>query len=50
MPSLRPVEKASSAALPAVKANLETEMKTALQNALKQLPKYLAARAKKGRA
>ena len=50
MPSLRPVEKASSAALPAVKANLEAEMKTALQNALKQLPKYLAARAKKGRA
>ena len=29
---------------------LTQEMKTAYENALKQLPKFLAARAKKGRA
>jgi len=49
MPALAPIEKASKAAESQVKANLEKEMAKAYENALKQLPKFLAARAAKGR-
>lgn len=50
MPALKPIRQASAAAMSQVKGQLETEMKTAYQNALKQLQRYMAARAKKGRA
>ena len=49
MPAVAPIEKASKATESQVKANLEKEMLKAYENALKQLPKFLAARAAKGR-
>lgn len=49
MPALRPIERASQAVLSQVQANLQREMQVGLQNAIKQMPKYLAARAAKGR-
>lgn len=49
MPVVAPIEKASKATESQVKANLEKEMLKAYENALKQLPKFLAARAAKGR-
>jgi hypothetical protein len=50
MPAMHPIEQASRASESQVKALLESEMKLAYEKALKQLPKYMAARAKKGRA
>lgn len=50
MPASRPVQQASAAAMSQVKSTLESEMKMAYENALKQLPRYMAARAKKGRS
>jgi hypothetical protein len=50
MPAKRPIEQASRASESQVKALLESEMKLAYEKALKQLPRYMAARAKKGRA
>lgn len=50
MPALRPIEQASRAAKSQVEGLLETEMKAAYEKALKQLPRYMAARAKKGRS
>ena len=50
MPAVAPIEKASKATEGQVKANLEKVMIKAYENALKQLPKFLAARAAKGRA
>ena len=50
MPAMHPIEQASLAAMSQVKGLLESEMKLAYGKALKQLPKYMAARAKKGRA
>jgi hypothetical protein len=50
MPAMHPIEQASRAAESQVKALLESEMKLAYEKALKQLPRYMAARAKKGRA
>jgi hypothetical protein len=46
---MAPIEKASKATESQVKGNLEKEMMKAYENALKQLPKFLAARAAKGR-
>ena len=50
MPAMHPIEQASRASESQVKALLESEMKLAYEQALKQLPRYMAARAKKGRA
>lgn len=50
MPALSPVRHAWAAAESQVKGLLEKEMKAAYENALKQLPRYMAARAAKGRA
>ena len=50
MPAMHPIEQASRAVESQVKALLESEMKLAYEKALKQLPRYMAARAKKGRA
>lgn len=50
MPAKAPVKMAWRAAESQVKGLLEQEMKTAYENALKQLPRYMAARAKKGRS
>jgi hypothetical protein len=50
MPAKAPVQMAWRAAESQVAGLLTQEMKTAYENALKQLPKFLAARAKKGRA
>lgn len=50
MPAMHPIEQASRASASQVKALLESEMKLAYEKALKQLPRYMAARAKKGRA
>lgn len=50
MPALKPIERASAATKDEVQANLEQEIKTAYENALKQLPRFMAARAAKGRA
>lgn len=50
MPAMHPIEQASRASESQVKGLLESEMRTALVNALGQLPRYMAARAKKGRA
>ena len=50
MPAMHPIEQASRAAESQVKALLESEMKLAYEKAVKQLPRYMAARAKKGRA
>ena len=49
MPALRPIERASQAVLSQVQANLQREMQVGLQKAIRQMPKYLAARAAKGR-
>lgn len=50
MPAVAPVRQAWAAAESQVKGLLAQEMKTAYGNALKQLPRYMAARAKKGRS
>ena len=50
MPSKKPVQQAWRAAESQVKGLLETEMKAAYEKALKQLPRYMAARARKGRS
>jgi hypothetical protein len=50
MPAMHPIEQASRASESQVKALLESEMKLAYEKALKQLDRYMAARAKKGRA
>jgi hypothetical protein len=50
MPVLEPIAKASKATQAQVTANLRKEMVAAAEKALKQLPKYLAARAAKGKA
>jgi hypothetical protein len=50
MPAMHPIEQASRASESQVKALLESEMKLAYEKALNQLPRYMAARAKKGRA
>jgi len=50
MPAMHPIQQASRASESQVKALLESEMKLAYEKALKQLPRYMAARAKKGRA
>jgi hypothetical protein len=50
MPAMHPIEQASRASESQVKALLASEMKLAYEKALKQLPRYMAARAKKGRA
>lgn len=50
MPAKAPVQMAWRAAESQVKGMLASEMKTAYENALKQLPRYMAARAKKGRS
>ena len=50
MPAMHPIEQASRASESQVKALLESELKLAYEKALKQLPRYMAARAKKGRA
>ena len=50
MPAMHPIEQASRASESQVKALLESEMKLAYEKALKQLPRYMDARAKKGRA
>jgi hypothetical protein len=50
MPAMHPIEQASRASESQVKALLESEMKLAYEKALKQLPRYMAARAAKGRA
>lgn len=50
MPAMHPIEQASRASMSQVKSLLESEMKTAYENAVKQLPRYMAARAKKGRS
>lgn len=50
MPALAPIRMAWQAAEAQVKGLLTQEMKTAYENALKQLPRYMAARARKGRA
>ena len=50
MPAMHPIEQASRASESQVKALLESEMKLAYEKALKQLPRDMAARAKKGRA
>jgi HK97 gp10 family phage protein len=50
MPAMHPIEQASRAAESQVKELLVSEMKLAYEKALKQLPRYMAARAKKGRA
>lgn len=50
MPAKAPVQMAWRSAESQVKGLLTSEMKTAYENALKQLPRYMAARAKKGRA
>lgn len=49
MPAKAPVQMAWRAAESQVAGLLTQEMKAAYENALKQLPKFLAARAKKGR-
>lgn len=50
MPVKAPVQMAWRSAESQVKGLLASEMKTAYENALKQLPRYMAARAAKGRA
>ena len=50
MPALEPIAKAFEATKGQVTANLQKEMVAAAEKALKQLPKFLAARAAKGRA
>jgi len=50
MPARAPVRMAWRAAESQVKGLLTQEMKTAYENAIKQLPRYMAARAKKGRS
>lgn len=50
MPALHPIMQATRAAMSQVKGLLETEMKAAYQKALNQLPRYMAARAQKGRS
>ena len=50
MPAKAPVKMAWRAAESQVKGLLAQEMKTAYEKALKQLPLYMAARAKKGKA
>lgn len=50
MPAKAPVQMAWRSAESQVKGLLASEMKTAYENALKQLPRYMAARAAKGRA
>lgn len=49
MPALHPIMQATRAAMSQIKGLLESEMKQAYEKALKQLPRYMAARAKKGR-
>lgn len=49
MPAMHPVEQASRATESQVKSLLQSEMTAAADRALKQLPRYMAARAKKGR-
>jgi hypothetical protein len=49
MPVMQPIQKASKATEGQVKAILEKELLKAYENALKQLPRFLAARAAKGR-
>ncbi len=46
----RPIKRASDEAAPKVQANMVKEMTLAYENALKQLPRYMAARAAKGRS
>lgn len=50
MPVIGPIAQASAATMSAVKGNLEREMTKAYENAVKQLPKFMAARAAKGRS
>lgn len=50
MPALHPIRTATNAVKEDVKSRLETEIKAAYEKALKQLPRYMAARAAKGRA
>jgi len=50
MPARQPIMHASLASMSQVKGLLESEMKLAYDKALKQLPRYMAARANKGRA
>lgn len=50
MPAMAPIGKASKATESQVKANLEKEILKAYENAMRQLPKFLAARAARGRA
>lgn len=50
MPAGHPIQHAWRAAESQVKGLLEQEMKAAYEKALKQLPRYMAARAKKGKA
>lgn len=50
MPAKAPVQIAWRAAESQVRGLLEQEMKTAYENALKQLPRFMAARAAKGRS
>lgn len=50
MPARAPVQMAWRAAESQVKGLLAQEMKEAYERALKQLPRFMAARAKKGRA
>jgi len=49
MPAIRPIERASQAVLSQVQAKPQREMQVGLQKAIRQMPKYLAARAAKGR-
>lgn len=50
MPARQPIQKASRAAESQVKGMLESEMRTACEKAVKQLPRFMAARAAKGRS
>ena len=50
MPAKSPIRMASAAAESQVKGLLQTEMKSAYEKALKQLPRYMAARARRGRS
>lgn len=50
MPARQPVQMAWRAAKSQVTGLLEKEMKAAYEKALKQLPRYMAARASKGRS
>lgn len=50
MPARRPVQQATRAAMSQVQGLLESEMKAAYEKALKQLSRFMAARASKGRS